>query len=210
MREVPVTEAVGMVLGHDITRIIPGREKCLAFQKGHIIKNEDVPQLLDLGKKHIYVWDPAPGMIHEDEAALRIAERAAGPGLTWDRPNQGKVNLKAAHDGLIKVKKDLLYEINGTDGIVFATLHSNRVAHRGQVVAGTRVIPLSVPAQTLENAEILCRQKGPLIFLSSPSSPSGWEWLPPGARFTRAGFETALAVWSGKQPSPWGEGCLVR
>lgn len=165
MREVPVTEAVGMVLGHDITRIIPGREKCRAFQKGHIIKNEDVPQLLDLGKKHIYVWDPAPGMIHEDEAALRIAERAAGPGLTWDRPNQGKVNLKAAHDGLIKVKKDLLYEINGTDGIVFATLHSNRVAHRGQVVAGTRVIPLSVPAQTLENAEILCRQKGPLIFI---------------------------------------------
>lgn len=49
MREVPVTEAVGMVLGHDITRIIPGREKCRAFQKGHIIKNEDVPQLLDLG-----------------------------------------------------------------------------------------------------------------------------------------------------------------
>lgn len=153
MREVPVTEAVGMVLCHDITKIVPGREKRRAFRRGHVIRSEDIPRLRDLGKERIYVWEPAPDLIHEDEAALRLARHAAGPGLTWDEPNQGKVNLKATYDGLLKVGVDRLKMVNNLDGVIFATLHNNRVVSKDQVVAGTRIIPLTIHHSTLGEAE---------------------------------------------------------
>jgi len=162
MREVPVTKAVGMVLCHDITEIIPGRVR-RAFQKGHVIRSEDIPRLRDLGKEHIYVWEPESDLIHEDEAALRLARHAAGPGLDWDEPNQGRVNLRAAHDGLLKIRGYWLMMVNNLDGVVFATLHNNRVVSKGQVVAGTRVIPLTIHRSILEEAENLCCQPAPLL-----------------------------------------------
>ncbi|HUW66398.1 MAG TPA: molybdopterin-binding protein [Spirochaetia bacterium] len=169
MREVPVQEAVGLVLGHDVTRIVPGREKSRAFRKGHVISSEDIPQLLDLGKRHIYVWDPVPGMVHEDEAALRLARLAAGPGLAGDDPNQGKVNLMAARDGLLKVRTDLLGKINALEGVALATLHNNRLVAKGKVVAGTRVIPLMIGSDVLAEAENLCAGE-PLLTVTSLQS----------------------------------------
>ena len=163
MREVPVREAVGMTLCHDITKIIPGREKTRAFRKGHVIKNEDIPRLRDLGKENIYVWEPLTDLVHEDEAALRLARRAAGPGLNWDKPNQGKVNIKADCDGLLKVGADRLNELNSLDGVILATLHNNRRVSKDQIVAGTRVIPLAIQRTILEEAENLCCLPAPLL-----------------------------------------------
>lgn len=163
MRKVPVTEAAGMVLCHDITRIIPGREKGRAFHRGQIITPGDIPQLLDLGKEHIYVWEPEIDLIHEDEAALRLARHSAGPGLSWDQPSQGRVNIRATRDGLLKVQVDRLHMANKLDDIAMATLHNNRVVTKGQVVAGTRVIPLTVQRHLLEAAEEIFGKPGPLL-----------------------------------------------
>jgi molybdenum cofactor synthesis domain-containing protein len=149
MRKVPVTEAVGMVLCHDITRIVPGIEKGRAFRRGQVITPGDIPKLLDIGKENIYVWESDETLIHEDEAALSLARHAAGPGLRWDQPNQGRVNLRAVHDGL--------------EDIAMATAHNNRIVTKGQIVAGTRVIPLAVHRDILEEAEEICSQPGPLI-----------------------------------------------
>ncbi|WP_066633501.1 molybdopterin-binding protein [Desulfolucanica intricata] len=163
MRKIPVTEAVGMALCHDITRIIPGREKGRAFQRGHVITPADIPKLQDLGKEHVYVWESKPDLVHEDEAALRLARHAAGPGLNWDEPNQGRVNLRATYNGLLKVQTNRLNKLNNLDGVIMATLHNNRVVVEGQSVAGTRVIPLAVQRNILEEAENFCSQPGPLV-----------------------------------------------
>ena len=163
MRKVPVAEAVGMSLGHDITRIIPGREKGRAFQKGHVITPADVSKLKDLGKEQVYVWEPVSGMIHEDEAALRLAGQSAGPNLYYDQPNQGRVNIRAACDGLLKIDVDRLNRINSLDDVIMATLHNNRVVKKGQIIAGTRVIPLSVRQEILEEAEKFCGSPEPLF-----------------------------------------------
>lgn len=163
MRKVPVAEAAGMVLCHDITRIIPGREKGRAFRKGQVITPGDIPKLQDLGKEHIYVWEPEIDLIHEDEAALRLARHAAGPGLYWDQPNQGRVNIRAEREGLLKVQANELLLVNNLEDIVMATLHNNRVVTKGQVVAGTRVVPLAVQRQLLEEAEKICGEPGPLL-----------------------------------------------
>ncbi len=169
MREVPVEEAVGLVLGHDVTRIVPGIEKGRAFKRGHLIRREDIPRLLDLGKKHIYVWESDPDLVHEDEGSLRLARMAAGPGVVLDEPDQGKVNLAAAHDGLLKVRPDALGEINGLEGLALATLHNNRLVAGGKVVAGARVIPLMIHADVLAQAERLAGG-GPLVSVR-PLSP---------------------------------------
>lgn len=163
MRKVPVTESAGMVLCHDITRIIPGREKSRTFRKGQVITPGDIPKLLDLGKEHIYVWESEESLIHEDEAALSLARHAAGPGLRWDQPNQGRVNLLAVHDGLLKVDVNRLNRVNSLDDIAMATAHNNRAVAKGQIVAGTRVIPLAIRRGILEEAEEICNQAGPLL-----------------------------------------------
>lgn len=163
MRKVPVDEAVGMELGYDITKIVPGKEKYRAFRRGHIIRPEDVPRLKDMGKEHVYVWVPGDNMVHEDEAALRLAKAAAGPGIVYAEPSQGRVNLKARYDGLLKVQTAQLNWVNNLDNVVFATLHTDRVVVKDQRVAGTRVVPVAIEAPVLEEAERLCQKPGPLL-----------------------------------------------
>lgn len=163
MRKIPVTDAVGMALCHDITRIIPGHEKGRAFKRGHIITPGDIPRLQYLGKEHIFVWEPGDDLVHEDESALRLARHTTGPGLNWGEPNQGRVDLRAAYNGLLKVQVDRLKILNNLDGVIMSTLHNNRLVIEGQKVAGTRIIPLAIQRSILENAENICSQPEPLI-----------------------------------------------
>ncbi|MFS8515060.1 MAG: molybdopterin-binding protein, partial [Planifilum fulgidum] len=95
LKEVPVDEAVGLVLAHDLTVIDPGKYKGPLFRKGHRIRREDIEELLRIGKEHVYVLELAEGELHEDEAAQRIARAAAGPHLGRTEPKEGKVNLIA-------------------------------------------------------------------------------------------------------------------
>jgi molybdopterin biosynthesis enzyme len=167
MKAVPVTDAVGMVLGHDVTRIIPGKEKGPAFRKGHIIRREEIPEFLSMGKENIFVFDMAPGMIHEDAAAGRIARAAAGTGIRLSDPVEGRVNLIAETDGLLKIDVPALKRINTIGQIAFSTLHSCQPVRAGQTVAGTRVVPLIIDEQEIIEAEQVCAAVFPLIQLKA-------------------------------------------
>ena len=101
VKAVPINEAVGKMLLHDITRIVPDLFKGPQFKKGHIITEADVEELLNLGKQHIYVAC-LNGEIHENDAALRIAKAALGNGICLSDPKEGKVGFKALKQGLIK------------------------------------------------------------------------------------------------------------
>ena len=43
MKKIKIEDAVGMVLGHDVTQIIPGQYKGPRFKRGHMIREEDIP-----------------------------------------------------------------------------------------------------------------------------------------------------------------------
>jgi hypothetical protein len=163
MKTIPVQEAVGMVLCHDITQIIPGCFKGPAFRKGHIVREDDIPRLLSMGKENIYAWEMQSGLLHEDEAAVRIARAVAGEGLSLSEPKEGKVNLMAERDGLLKIDVDALFEVNDVEQVVLATLHSNRSVAKGRVVAGTRIIPLVIDEGVIERIEKKCREEGPVV-----------------------------------------------
>ena len=163
MKQVAVEEAVGMVLCHDITRIVPGEFKGRAFRKGQRVQAEDIPLLKDLGKEHLYVFELRKGWIHEDDAAQRIAQAVAGAGITLTEPAEGRVNLVAAEPGLLKVDVEALSRINTVEEVVFSTLHSNQPVSAGRPVAGTRIIPLVTREVNIITVEEICRKARPVV-----------------------------------------------
>jgi len=163
MRSIPVEQAQGMVLCHDITRIVPGEGKGPAFRKGHVIAPEDIPTLLSLGKEHIYVWNLADGLVHEDDAAGRIARAIAGEGVTLTQPCEGRINLLADKRGLLKINVEALGRLNAIEEVTIATIHGDAAVSPGQMLAGTRVVPLVVGADRLERVEAVTAETGPIV-----------------------------------------------
>jgi molybdopterin biosynthesis enzyme len=164
LKVIPVQQAVGLPLAHDITEIVPGKHKGPAFRRGHIIRPEDVSKLLDVGKANIYVMELEKNELHEEDAARRLAQAAAGPHLRLTDPVEGRVNLVAETSGLLKVDVDLLYNFNSLGDLMLATLPSNRYVKKDDVVAGTRTIPVLVKENLIQRAETLCKDH-PIVTL---------------------------------------------
>lgn len=157
LKVVATEEAVGLMLAHDLTRIVPGEVKGPAFRRGHVVRPEDLPLLLSMGKEHLYVWEPLPGMIHEEEAAQRLARSGAGPGIIWGPPAEGKVALKAEQRGLLRIDVERLEQINSIGEITVATLRDRTVVEPGTVLAGCKVTPLVIEERQVVEAEALGR-----------------------------------------------------
>jgi molybdopterin biosynthesis enzyme len=153
-KTVPVREAVGLVLSHDITEINARTHfKGSSFRRGHVIAEEDIPRLLDLGKENIYVLEMNQDQMHEDDAVLRLAESLAGANTRYlPEPREGRINIIAAVDGLLKVDAEALARFNSVEEVMCATRHTNTVVQAGDIVAGTRAIPLVVEKEQVEAA----------------------------------------------------------
>lgn len=163
-REIPVHEAIGMALPHDMTQIIPGKFKGRLFKKGHVITGDDIEQLLSIGKEHIYLLDMPEGYLHENEAAERIARAIAGSGLTLSEPYEGKVSLKTKHKGLAKINEQAIHACNELDSISVATILGNQVVDENKSIAVARITPLIINEQAIERLEQLASQfEGPIV-----------------------------------------------
>ena len=166
---IPVDQAVGKVLAHDITEIRPGQFKGAAFKKGYRVQAEDVAHLKRLGKEHLFVLDLGPGEVHEDDAALRLATALAGPGVAFDpTPTEGKIALRAAHRGLLKVQREALVALNMVPHISCAARHTNTLVEEGEIVAGTRAIPLIIDEETLRRAVRVAEEEPGGVFSVKP------------------------------------------
>jgi molybdenum cofactor synthesis domain-containing protein len=158
LREVKVEEAIGLPLAHDLTRIVPGEFKGRAFRKGHVIREEDIPELRRIGKEHIYVLELGDDDVHEDEAAIRMAKAVFGSNVATGEPSEGKVMLRAAIRGLAAIDKAFIDEVNAIEQLAMATLPSYTVVEEGQSLAGMRVIPLIISKAKIEAVERMARQ----------------------------------------------------
>lgn len=163
MKKVRVEDALGMILAHDLTKIEPGKFKGPAYKKGHIIEESDIAGMKDAGKYHIHVMELNGNMLHEEDAALRIANAVGGNGVYLEGPSEGKMTLKAKEGGLLKVNIEVLEKINMIDMITLATLHSNTLVTKNQDIAGTRVIPLAIEKEYIEQIEEICKEHGPIL-----------------------------------------------
>ncbi len=153
IKTIPVTDAVGMALAHDVTEIRSGEFKGRAYRKGHIVKSEDICHLQRLGKENLFVLSIGDDEMHEDEAARTIAEALMGDGvMIQGEPKEGKINIVANRDGLLKVDREALLRFNLMGDVMCATLHDNLPVKKGQIVAGTRAVPLVIKRDVVEKA----------------------------------------------------------
>ena len=153
MKLIETKDAVGHVLCHDLTQIIPGVTKDARFRKGHIVTPEDIPVLLSMGKEHLYVWERNPGVLHENEAAQRLAALCRNENMGLTPVKEGKIEVIAQCDGLFQVDVPRLDAVNDEDEIIIATRHTNTAVRRGDKLAGTRIIPLVIEEEKLRAAE---------------------------------------------------------
>ncbi|NLF34393.1 MAG: molybdopterin-binding protein [Clostridiales bacterium] len=153
MKLIETKNAVGHVLCHDLTQIIRGVTKDARFRKGHVVTQEDIPVLLSMGKRHLYIWEKAEGMLHEDEAAERLRAICQGAHIRPTPVKEGKIELLADIDGLFRVDVDRLTAVNLVDEVIVATRRTNTPVRAGEKLAGTRVIPLVIAEETIVRAE---------------------------------------------------------
>ncbi len=164
LKKIRVEDAVGTKLAHDITEIRPGEFKGPAFRKGHEVCNDDICHLQKIGKNQLYLIDLDDDEIHENKAAAILAAGLAGKGIDWlDNPREGKIELCAAADGLLKVDAAALAAFNMVDEVMCATLHSNTLIRKGELVAATRAIPLVMKRTPIERAAAIASQNGGVV-----------------------------------------------
>lgn len=152
MKLIPVQEAVGHVLCHDLTRIVRGEFKGPQFRKGHVVTEEDIPMLLSMGKEHLYVWEMEPGMLHENDGAEALCALCFGENMARSEVREGKIELTATCDGLFRVDTARLTAVNMIEELMIATRHSNTPVKAGDKLCGTRVIPLVIREEKLQAA----------------------------------------------------------
>ena len=153
MKLIRTEDAVGHVLCHDMTQIINDQYKDARFRKGHIVTEADIPVLLSMGKEHLYVWEMTPGMVHENDAAERLLALCGQENMTRSEVKEGKIELKAACDGLFQVDSRRLIAVNSIEDIMIATRKGNTAVKKGDKLAGMRVIPLIIEEERLRAAE---------------------------------------------------------
>ena len=152
MKEIKTENAVGHVLCHDITQIIKGVTKDAVFRKGHVIQKEDIPVLLSVGKEHIYIWENNEHMLHENEAAEILYRICKGEHMHGSEVKEGKIELIAGMDGVLKIQRETLHKINGMGQMMIASRHGNFPVKKGDKIAGTRIIPLVIEKEKMEAA----------------------------------------------------------
>ncbi len=152
MKEIRTEDAVGHVLCHDITQIIKGVTKDAIFRKGHIVTEEDIPVLLSVGKKNLYVWEKDENLLHEDEAAQILYDICASKNMHGTDIKEGKIELLADVDGVLLIDREKLNSINSLGQMMIASRHGGFPVKKGDKLAGTRVIPLVIEKEKMEAA----------------------------------------------------------
>lgn len=158
MKKVKVQDAIGMTLCHDITAMVDGF-KGAAFKRGHVITQEDIPKLLDIGKQHVFIWEENAGEIHEEDAARRLSQMTNVNGAHYGSISEGKIQLFADQDGMFRVDKALLAAVNRIGDITITTLPDHYPVKAGDRLASMRIIPLVTEERQIAEAEALCAGK---------------------------------------------------
>ena len=153
MKLVKTEDSVGHVLCHDITQIIKDEKKGPVFKKGHIVRPEDIPVLLSVGKDSLYVWENDENMLHEDEAAAILRDICMNENMKASEPSEGKIELTAETDGLLLIDLERLRAVNALGDMMIATRASGFMVKKGDKLCGTRVIPLVIAKKRMEKAK---------------------------------------------------------
>jgi len=170
MKKIRVEDAVGKALCHDITAIMPDGFKGVRFKRGHVITEADIPVLLDIGKSHIFIWEPEADEVHEDDAAIAVTEAMCGDNVTFTGPSEGKMQIISTIEGLFYVNSEALKKINSVDDYTVACIPKYTRVAKGEKLAGARIVPLVTKRRNVEKAVSIAKENYP-VFTVLPFRP---------------------------------------
>jgi molybdenum cofactor synthesis domain-containing protein len=150
MKQIKTTDAIGHVLAHDLTQIIPGKFKGVRFSKGHIVQPEDIEVLLSMGKENLYVWEKQEGILHENEAAEILKDLCINEYMKSSDVKEGKIEITADADGLFVINRPALLALNSFGQMMAATRHGDLPVKKGDKLAGMRIIPLVIEKEKMD------------------------------------------------------------
>lgn len=159
MKLIKTTEAVGRVLCHDMTQIIPGKYKGARFRKGHVVTEEDIPVLLSMGKENLYIFEMDENKLHENDAAEILCQLCKGDNISRGEVKEGKIELSSEIDGLFTLDRESLNAVNSIEELMIATRKGFTAVRKGDKLAGTRVIPLVIDKEKLDRAKSIVGNK---------------------------------------------------
>jgi molybdenum cofactor synthesis domain-containing protein len=87
----------------------------------------------------------------------------AGKGIGRRGPREGKIDFLSKGFGLLKVKVATIARINSLGALILSTRHNFSTVRPGEVVAGTRTIPLTIRESKVRRVEEICRRSGPVL-----------------------------------------------
>ncbi|HEY1419432.1 MAG TPA: hypothetical protein VGG90_01840 [Candidatus Dormibacteraeota bacterium] len=187
-------DITGRVLVHDL-----GPD----LRKGTVLGPQHLERVRQGQGGEIHVVELEPGDLHEDEAARRLAAALSGPGLEAKPPVQSQARLIATRRGLVRVNGAAIDAINALGYISVFTLMDGQAVAEGEEVAGCKVTPVAVPGRLVEEAERLCREKGPVVelleFRPLKTYVVATERLKPKAREMFRAAVTAKLGWYGAE-----------
>lgn len=164
--QIPLEQAVGLPLAHDLTQIdAKNRKKSARFKKGQIITEADLETLRSMGRENLSVMELSPGDVHEDDAAMQLGEALCGENLRVTPPAEGRCNLVAETSGMLCYLAETVNRVNQDPDWVLSALAPNRPVLRGQVVAGFRIRPLVLGDYRVERAVAVVRGSKPFAVL---------------------------------------------
>ena len=169
MRQMRTEDAVGQILCHDVTQIIPGAVKGPVFRKGHVIAQDDIPVLLSVGKDHVYIWENDESMMHENEAAEVLYSLCENDHMHPSEVKEGKIEAVADIDGLLKVDRERLNAVNSQGQVMIASRRGDFPLRAGDKIAGMRIIPLVIEREKMERVKAAA--SGAPIFKILPFAP---------------------------------------
>ncbi|MGD8489009.1 MAG: molybdopterin-binding protein [Anaerolineae bacterium] len=157
-----VTESVGTILMHNLADP-DGRR---SVRKGTFLTEEHVALLAEIGHPTVDIAVLEDHDVHEDKAAVALAEAMQTGELFFSRPAGGRVNLRTTADGLLEVDADRLLELNSLPGITLATRRQHTVVGPNQDTdnLGTlKIIPYAVHRRDLDRALALATARPGIV-----------------------------------------------
>ena len=164
--QIPLEQAVGLPLAHDLTQIdAKNHKKSARFKKGQIITEADLETLRSMGRENLSVMELSPGDVHEDDAAMQLGDALCGENLRVTPPAEGRCNLVAETSGMLCYLAETVNRVNQDPDWVLSALAPNRPVLKGQVVAGFRIRPLVLEDYRVERAVAVVRGSKPFAVL---------------------------------------------
>lgn len=163
LKKVKVEEALGKPLFHDLTAILEDGFKGVAFKRGHIVKEEDIERLKNIGKENLFVGELEEGFVHEEDAIKEVADFLIGENITYKAPSEGKIGFKAKSNGLFVINRKGLLALNNEGDYTFATIPSYTKVDKGDNLVGGRIVPLFTKKEEVENIKKIGEKYSPIF-----------------------------------------------